>query len=92
MGETSESLLVVLLEIVVVAPVVIVDELVALVHLWHQKAGFLPPPLAILVIAHESVGSADTQQQSYLHRIFHTSSISLFKCLQVGIDATVHLS
>ena len=48
-------------EVVVVAQVVIVDELVGVRHLRQQAARALPPLAAAVVVAHEGIDGADAQ-------------------------------
>ena len=56
-----------LLEIMVVTQIVVVDELVALVHLSNQFSCFTPPQPAVLIIAHKTIGGTDAQEERYLH-------------------------
>ena len=90
--EVGQSPSVVVLQIIVIAPVVVVDEAVALLHVGQQSGCALPPQVAVGVVGHEGIGGADAEHHHDacvgigLHRVGER------QCLQIRVGAEVEPS
>ena len=90
--EAAECLFIFVLQVEVVAPVVVVEEFVGVVHVWHQLFCFLPPLVAFFKVVHTLVCGADALIYNNVGFGFHVGRIGQFQCFHIGDGALVGLS
>ena len=91
--EALTGLGIVLLEIVVIAQIVVIDELIVSGHHRQQCLQVVKPFTAVHIVAHEGVNSTDAQHEGDAQRVAQTTLVGSLQSLQVAVGtAVIHAS